>query len=362
MIDRLCERKIQGLKVYCVNQKEGCKWIGELQYMEEHLKRDPDNTETGGCRYQETTCKKCDKKLLYDQLKSHIENNCAYRVVECNFKFAGCNFQGPKYSMPNHIQEKMSEHLSFMAVRFEELQSKPKSYRWLYTSVLFSLLILVVIYISYSKMTELSSIYNKRFDDMNNEIAKSQKAFEDLLTSQLERYSDDVQSKLSEHKKHRKNLTSVIEIHGREIDDLESNFTHKIDQLIKRYALIHKDLMQRLLDQERDLRKLRNSHDMKFASINETVTTNQLAFGDFKDDIIDREYELKELTSQLEWYSDNIQSRLSEYEKRIKNLTRVIEMHRQKIDDLESSFSHRIDNSIKAIQEYLRSWIPLKIT
>ena len=117
MIDKLQERKIMGLKVLCVNHKKGCDWKGELKNAENHSKKDPYEVSDGvrGCKYQLTTCKKCDEEIMYIELNNHLKNTCKHRDKDCPFKFAGCNFRGPESGMSKHLHKNTTDHLTLVA-------------------------------------------------------------------------------------------------------------------------------------------------------------------------------------------------------------------------------------------------------
>ena len=117
MRDRKCERKIESLKVHCPNHKKGCKWTGELRNVEEHLKKDPTTSREDrvrGCRYQLLLCDKCEETVMYVRMKTHLKKDCNHRIIACELESVGCDFSGPKYQMPNHIQDDMLQHLSLM--------------------------------------------------------------------------------------------------------------------------------------------------------------------------------------------------------------------------------------------------------
>lgn len=62
-----------------------------------------------------TTCKKCEEEVSPSELDHHMENVCQHRTVSCEYKYAGCDFQGPEVSMPLHLQDTTSRHLSLLA-------------------------------------------------------------------------------------------------------------------------------------------------------------------------------------------------------------------------------------------------------
>ena len=110
MVDKLQKRKIQALRVHCVNHEKGCEWTGELREMQQHLQR-VNTDDIKKCQYQLTTCKKCDKELMYKELSHHMDNVCEQRVVDCDYNNAGCNFKTAQANMSKHIHEEAAMHL-----------------------------------------------------------------------------------------------------------------------------------------------------------------------------------------------------------------------------------------------------------
>ena len=68
-----------------------------------------------GCKYQLTTCKKCDEEIMYIELNNHLKNTCKHRDKDCPFKFAGCNFRGPESGMSKHLHKNTTDHLTLVA-------------------------------------------------------------------------------------------------------------------------------------------------------------------------------------------------------------------------------------------------------
>ena len=88
-VDKKCLRIINGLQVYCLNQKEGCQWKGELKYLSTHTNR---GKREGECLYQEVKCRyeECEKKGQRHHLDLHEENSCPQRPFKCEH----CNTEG----------------------------------------------------------------------------------------------------------------------------------------------------------------------------------------------------------------------------------------------------------------------------
>ena len=88
-VDKKCLRIINGLQVYCSNQKEGCQWKGELKYLSTHTNR---GKREGECLYQEVKCRyeECERKGQRHHLDLHEENSCPQRPFKCEH----CNTEG----------------------------------------------------------------------------------------------------------------------------------------------------------------------------------------------------------------------------------------------------------------------------
>ena len=164
--DKYLKRKVMSLKVRCPHKAEGCKWLGELGDLEQHL-----NSATGcrfvdvdcpfscgervqrrsleehksqhcpkrpfACQYcnheatfQEVTkehwpvCKKfplpcpneCGEKTIERKhLKGHLKKTCPLEEIWCEFSYAGCGVQLQRRLMPAHVKEGMEAHLSLVA-------------------------------------------------------------------------------------------------------------------------------------------------------------------------------------------------------------------------------------------------------
>lgn len=106
------ECKVISVKVRCKNSTKGCNWTGDLKELEEHLRAKPGKrSRVSGCNYQLISCKECDEDVMYLNLSDHINNSCEKRTLCCDYKFAGCGFQGPAADMPSHNTSSMSKHL-----------------------------------------------------------------------------------------------------------------------------------------------------------------------------------------------------------------------------------------------------------
>ena len=72
------DRAVRSLHVYCTNEKEGCKWQGEVNDIATHLK---------SCQFEGVKCENhgCEKIIQRQFVKSHMDFECPYRDVSCQY-------------------------------------------------------------------------------------------------------------------------------------------------------------------------------------------------------------------------------------------------------------------------------------
>ena len=75
-------RFINGLKVNCTNK--GCEWKGELKDLPAHLNK---GKREGQCQYEEVTCclNRCEIKKQRQYLEKHEKDDCVQRSYECEY-------------------------------------------------------------------------------------------------------------------------------------------------------------------------------------------------------------------------------------------------------------------------------------
>jgi len=76
--DKLTEREIKCLPVYCSNKRNGCLWQGELNALKQ--------THEPLCEYERVVCNlnhACTAVLLRKELDHHEEHVCRYRLISC---------------------------------------------------------------------------------------------------------------------------------------------------------------------------------------------------------------------------------------------------------------------------------------
>ena len=217
MIDKLQKRKIQALSVRCVNHEKGCEWTGELREMQQHLQRV--NTEgIKRCQYQLTTCKKCDKELIYNELSHHMDNVCEQRIVDCDYNNAGCNFKATQVNMLKHIHEEAAMHLqlSLKQLRKERCRYQHKYWMALFAVAIMAIFVLVL-------FGSFMFIFSKRMTEDHEAIEHLQIG---LNEKDLDREIEILQADVLQQKIEVANLRFAV-------NDLRSGFTKYIDDAIK---------------------------------------------------------------------------------------------------------------------------------
>ena len=95
MVDKKAQHNINGLHVYCINNKEGCKWKGELKDLSSHLQREK---RQGECQYERVHC-----KYRAYRRKCHNVTNI-FQVMHWNqqYPFKACEFIDQRYKLAAH--------------------------------------------------------------------------------------------------------------------------------------------------------------------------------------------------------------------------------------------------------------------
>ena len=169
-------------KVYCSNQKYGCKWMGYPRGVDDHLNtRPPQERELEGCQFVHVECSYCSESFLRSKLKAHkseeclkrpfgcnycknfdatygevtlhwtecgffpipcsnkcgmtlqcqlsdkhIANDCPQTIVDCDFKHFGCDVKLPRRDLPAHISESLVSHMRPMLQVVARLEAENK--------------------------------------------------------------------------------------------------------------------------------------------------------------------------------------------------------------------------------------------
>lgn len=107
MADKQLKRQLDERKVYCSNEKKGCKWTGELKQLITHL---GDSNTSTACQYEPVDCNRCQVKVQRRDLTTHVQITCPHRDVACVYEYAGCKVKVRRTAMEAHFQKNVLEH------------------------------------------------------------------------------------------------------------------------------------------------------------------------------------------------------------------------------------------------------------
>ena len=113
------QREINALKVRCVHQDQGCQWVGELGYLQQHLLP---SSGRDGCGYEEEECRfKCGGRFQRRLLEEHENDKCPLRPLEVQF-----------YSSTRKLEaenQQLKEELVVVKQKLREFESENQTLR-----------------------------------------------------------------------------------------------------------------------------------------------------------------------------------------------------------------------------------------
>ena len=176
--DLFFKRKVMELKVRCSNKAIGCKWVGELGYLNDHMKlgsvdgkcdfvavdcplkcgeriqrRNLAQHKLNECSNRPLTCKYCDYQSTHDKvgkdhwpkcqryplvcpnncstteierrfLQRHLKEECPLQEIECKYSHVGCQIKIARKSMQKHLDECKDEHLEMTSESCKKLKAE----------------------------------------------------------------------------------------------------------------------------------------------------------------------------------------------------------------------------------------------
>ncbi|MBN3302862.1 TRAF3 factor, partial [Amia calva] len=229
--DVCCNKEIMDLKVFCRSEKNGCKEQMSLKQVLDHLnvcpyfevpcphnkckdkmmRKDISEHLSRKCKYRESTCEFCKRKMSLTEIQKHKETVCpAYPVAcpnkcscpskilrselpshqldcpnaqaSCMFTRYGCTFKGLNQEMRAHEAKCISDHLKLMVARNSALEAKASTER----------------------MEEVKSDLHERYKvlpGLNSRISEMEARYEELRekTKQMEQKICSIQKLASSH-------------------------------------------------------------------------------------------------------------------------------------------------------------------
>ena len=317
--DRKCERKIKSLKVHCPNHNKGCKWTGELRNVEEHLKKDPTTSgedRVRGCGYQLSFCDKCEETVMYVRMKAHVEEDCNHRIIACEFESVGCDFSGPKYQMPNHIQDDMLQHLS-LATRFvkrnnSSLRHSPevKSNVYLVISVGIVLVGILAAILMHQQQNQINEHLSLLQDDW-------------AALEKIQRIKEaDLDMKLTDYGLQLNNLHDINNDLPKEIEEQKKELSKLSDE-------VHQKVSSEIVEQQGEISHLKSNFEELVFDAKEFKKTQRIKEADLDMKLTDYGVQLNELNIKLALLKhdidDDLHKKMEEQKKELMKVQRIKE-------------------------------------
>ena len=237
--DKRLRRSLHGSKVRCAHQKYGCEWTGELGELDKHLNLNPDiGKQLIGCKFAVVTCSYCyeyfqrrnvnahekescpqrpftcdyceDYSSVYEDVvnshwpvckcfpvpcpnecgvsperqnvKTHVNSVCPLTVVNCDFRYAGCETQLVRKNMPTHLAESLASHISLLTIQTQTLAGRSGG------DNLFAHLSLFALH--NQQLTQLTMQLKEKLEESQGEIRKlkREKQTQAIANTELQRY------------------------------------------------------------------------------------------------------------------------------------------------------------------------------
>ena len=171
------QRVVNVLEVLCTFNSQGCMWVGLLGHLDKHLNLNPDPaTQPEGCHFASipciycfepvqrlnaqfhqteecekrparceycnyestfadvmkthncanfpTLCHQCKQAFLRQDFQNHIDNECPFTPIDCEFKHVGCEIALSRKDMPSHLRDNVATHISLQAAGHKKLEKE----------------------------------------------------------------------------------------------------------------------------------------------------------------------------------------------------------------------------------------------
>ena len=171
--DKQLARTLKQKKVKCTYHREGCRWIGELSMLDDHLdtfqrvegccfknmrciycnillqKSEVEDHESKclkkpsvceycyeyeclrhelaqhwiSCRLYPIPCPKgCGATVTRSSISQHFEVSCSLAIVDCEFALQGCEIKVRRKDMKDHMTQSMEDHLALLLKMYSNLE------------------------------------------------------------------------------------------------------------------------------------------------------------------------------------------------------------------------------------------------
>ena len=213
--------------VVCPNHDKGCKWKGKVEDQAEHLNKFPsseDEDEVEGCGFQTVECE-CKEPVVFNQKSAHLREHRNHQEVACEFEYAGCDFRGPRYQMPEHLEANMPQHVSLLNACVKRGKGTSCIKLYAHYLVFFLLVVLVIIL--------LVALVGYKIE-VQTELERHTRQLTDLKT-EFNSHVRDVESEILTLQEFRNNANKDLHDLIFDVKELKSGFSKKyIDDTLRK--------------------------------------------------------------------------------------------------------------------------------
>ena len=378
------QRAIYEYQVLCGHQKLGCKWVGELRELDEHLNESPIlGRQFSGCEFAEIECNDCGKSLqrqlfkahqleqhpfncehchnyesyyedvvrnhwpvcgfrpvpcpnecgVYPErqnLEHHVTKDCPLTVVNCKFHYAGCEVQLPRKDMPVHLAENLVAHMAQLATyNQKKVQEKDQ------------------------QIAQLTKDLRKEVEVNRQKIDRLERENEALSKSLLDKKEEIAQLREELHVKD-KATTEVMSDLQESSHVKEEMMRQEIVQLRQKQDKSERDLIELARKQDVSVSRGENSNQVLKREIKDTLTTVAEEVSKLKEDARTKEETLQQESESFKQKMSELRQAMSDVHKReeTKRLE-TDELARKYEDVMSKGQAASLKEEIARLQEYL---------
>ena len=190
---------------------------------------------------QFTTCKKCEKKIPNSELDQHSKNECKHKTVPCEFRFAGCGFESSEETMPKHIQESTSKHLSLVVrhIQEDDRNHRPKhrcfATRWCLILIIAACLCFLVLVCNLCFHLLFCNIHRQELKSATERIEK-------LASEKFTEYDNLIRTTEEQLNNASQKLASAINSFDITYQELKEDFSENYTELSRKVTLSESDI------------------------------------------------------------------------------------------------------------------------
>ena len=324
MPDKRTERYVLNLKVFCPHKDLGCKWIGELRSLEDHVSEN--SSIHTGCPFTELQCSNgCGVVMQRRLVEGHLKSECELREVKCEY----CKITGNhRWINSSHRKEchkcpiECPNHCEVGHVRREEIRGHLKECSLAVVKCPFAAVGCESVVRRNKEMEHVMGSVGQHMEYNKNTILDTQNELEHVKKD-LQRTNDRLDAKEKELQSVKKDLEATksrVLVREQELADIKKDLQARSS--VKEHAMI--GVIKKELQDTRE--RFKASQEMQYQ---------------LKKTIDDKEREFDEMRMNT---ADNIQT-LNEMMHRLKN----------RLEETEKSLQHQLNVSMPLFESMFGS-------